>query len=92
MNRKDDILRRLADAARQASLPSDPEPPIGFVTRAIAGLKREPGDFPGESLVWSSVAVAAVVCLATAGWEGSAPKPDGDAAFVAQLTSAALQP
>ena len=44
------------------------------------------------TLAQNVIAAAAVICLASAGWEWSAPQTDVDAAFGAQFTSAALQP
>jgi len=66
--------------------------PPGFATRFVAGLKREPVVFPWERLVWSSAAVAAAVCLACVGWEWTAPRPNADAAFVAQFSNLPFQP
>ena len=92
MNRHDDFIQRLADATRRASLPDDLEPPIGFATRIVAGLRREPAFPAWERLVWSSVAAAGALCITCLGWEWTAPHPDEDVAFVAQFSNFPFQP
>jgi hypothetical protein len=91
MNRFDDFTHRLAEAARRAPLPADEEAPPGFATRIVARLNDQPPALPWEHFAWAGAAAAAVICLACAAWEKSAPLPD-DETFVAQLASLPFQP
>lgn len=91
MNRFDDFTHWLAEAARRAPLPADEKAPPGFARRIVARLTSRSSTVPWERFAWAGAALAAVVCLACAAWERSAPLPD-ERTFVARLTSLPFQP
>lgn len=85
MNHPDQLLQRLATAARRGDASPPDELPLGLATRVLAGLRETPAPSIWESAALAALSVAAVVALACV-WLGSpaAESPD-DAEMLSNL-------
>ena len=88
----DPRLHRLAAAARQAALPADPQPPLGFATRVLAQLRTESAALLLERLGWRSLAAAAVLCAVCLGRDLLTAPAAEDDWLATEISSDAFQP
>jgi hypothetical protein len=85
MNDPDQLLHRLATAARKEAPCAPADLPLGLATRVLARLREQPAPSIWESFSLAALPVAALVTLACV-WLGSpTPEQPDDAELISNL-------